>query len=203
MSRPRRRPPSGTEYDGIEDGDRDRRARPPSPVASCCAGSRESWHSAPCRIAGGRIQLFAPGKVTPDFDGVLLTLSLGDWIGVSGEIMKTRKGELSVKVEEWVDAGRGQTPVSRQISTASVTRTCGTASGTWTCGSLRRAGTCLSCGPEAGVADQTVAGGPRFHGGRDPHVPPDPRWCAGSGRSPPITTPLTRSSSSASRRSCT
>ena len=48
----------------------------------------------------GRIQLFAPSKVTPDFDG-FVALNIGDWIGVSGEIMKTRKGELSVKVEEW------------------------------------------------------------------------------------------------------
>ncbi|MFN3216978.1 MAG: lysine--tRNA ligase [Acidimicrobiales bacterium] len=48
----------------------------------------------------GRIQLFAPSKVTPDFEG-FVGLSLGDWIGVRGEVMKTRKGELSVKVEEW------------------------------------------------------------------------------------------------------
>ena len=50
--------------------------------------------------SGGRIQLFAPGKVTPDFAD-FCDLSLGDWIGVTGEIMKTRKGELSVKVEQW------------------------------------------------------------------------------------------------------
>ncbi len=50
---------------------------------------------------GGRIQLFAPSKVTPDF-GAFTELSLGDWIGVTGEVMKTRKGELSVKVESWV-----------------------------------------------------------------------------------------------------
>ncbi len=49
---------------------------------------------------GGRIQLFAPAKVTPDFER-FCELSLGDWIGVSGEVMKTRKGELSVKVESW------------------------------------------------------------------------------------------------------
>jgi lysyl-tRNA synthetase class 2 len=51
--------------------------------------------------SGGRIQLFAPAKVTPDFDA-FCGLSLGDWIGVSGEVMKTRKGELSVKVESWI-----------------------------------------------------------------------------------------------------
>ncbi len=49
---------------------------------------------------GGRIQLFALAKVCPDFEG-FTALSLGDWIGVSGEVMKTKKGELSVKVEEW------------------------------------------------------------------------------------------------------
>lgn len=49
---------------------------------------------------GERIQLFAPAKVTPDFDE-FCSLSLGDWIGVSGEVMATRKGELSIKVEGW------------------------------------------------------------------------------------------------------
>lgn len=48
----------------------------------------------------GRIQLFAPSKVTPEFDE-FTSLRLGDWIGVTGEVMKTRKGELSVKVQEW------------------------------------------------------------------------------------------------------
>ncbi len=48
----------------------------------------------------GRIQLFAPAKVTPDFDE-FTSLHLGDWIGVTGEVMKTRKGELSIRVEEW------------------------------------------------------------------------------------------------------
>jgi lysyl-tRNA synthetase class 2 len=50
--------------------------------------------------ATGRIQLFAPAKVTPDHDA-FSNLNLGDWIGVEGEIMKTRRGELSVKVEDW------------------------------------------------------------------------------------------------------
>ena len=48
----------------------------------------------------GRIQLFAPADVTPDFEG-FGRLSLGDWIGVRGEVMTTRKGELSIKVGEW------------------------------------------------------------------------------------------------------
>ncbi len=48
----------------------------------------------------GRIQLFVPAKVTPDYEA-FCERSLGDWLGVSGEVMKTRKGELSVRVEEW------------------------------------------------------------------------------------------------------
>lgn len=59
--------------------------------------------------SGGRIQLFAPAKVTPDFER-FCGLSLGDWIGVSGEVMKTRKGELSVKVEQWVTLAEARRP---------------------------------------------------------------------------------------------
>ena len=49
----------------------------------------------------GRIQLFAPSQVTPDFDE-FCGLSLGDWVGVTGEVMTTKRGELSVKVADWV-----------------------------------------------------------------------------------------------------
>jgi lysyl-tRNA synthetase class 2 len=48
----------------------------------------------------GRIQLFARANSTPEFDA-FAKLSLGDWIGVTGEVMTTRKGELSVAVESW------------------------------------------------------------------------------------------------------
>ncbi|HEY7938432.1 MAG TPA: lysine--tRNA ligase [Acidimicrobiales bacterium] len=49
----------------------------------------------------GRIQLFAPSASTPDFEA-FAGLSLGDWLGVRGEVMTTRRGELSVRVDEWV-----------------------------------------------------------------------------------------------------
>jgi lysyl-tRNA synthetase class 2 len=48
----------------------------------------------------GRIQLFAPAATTPDF-GRFCELNLGDWIGVTGEVMTTRRGELSVRVDGW------------------------------------------------------------------------------------------------------
>ncbi len=86
-------------YDGIEDGTE-------TGVQATIAG-RLMLRRVQGKLAfgtlqdsGGRIQLFAPSKVTPDFED-FCGLSLGDWIGVSGEVMKTRKGELSVKVESW------------------------------------------------------------------------------------------------------
>ena len=51
--------------------------------------------------SSGRVQLFAPAATTPDFDA-FTGLSLGDWLGVRGEVMTTRRGELSVRVDEWV-----------------------------------------------------------------------------------------------------
>ena len=50
--------------------------------------------------SSGRIQLFAMAKSTPDFDG-FTHLSIGDWIAVTGIVMMTRRGELSVRVDEW------------------------------------------------------------------------------------------------------
>ena len=57
----------------------------------------------------GRIQLFAPAKITPDFEK-FVALNLGDWLGVTGEVMKTKRGELSVKVEEWIVLAATQNP---------------------------------------------------------------------------------------------
>ncbi|MGH3850674.1 MAG: OB-fold nucleic acid binding domain-containing protein, partial [Pseudonocardiaceae bacterium] len=51
--------------------------------------------------ASGRIQLFARVDNTPRFDE-FCALSLGDWIGVNGNVMTTRRGELSVRVDDWV-----------------------------------------------------------------------------------------------------
>jgi len=48
----------------------------------------------------GRIQLFAPKASTPDFER-FTHLAIGDWIGVTGEVMTTRRGELSVRVDGW------------------------------------------------------------------------------------------------------
>jgi lysyl-tRNA synthetase class 2 len=49
----------------------------------------------------GAVQLFALGNATGDFDA-FVKLSLGDWIGVSGEIVRTKRGEMSILVKSWV-----------------------------------------------------------------------------------------------------
>ncbi|HLI54866.1 MAG TPA: lysine--tRNA ligase [Acidimicrobiales bacterium] len=52
------------------------------------------------RDSSGSVQLFAGAKWTDDFDR-FVHLSLGDWLGATGEVVRTRTGELSVKVGTW------------------------------------------------------------------------------------------------------
>jgi lysyl-tRNA synthetase, class II len=53
------------------------------------------------RDASGTLQLFARAAVTERFDE-FVKLNLGDWIGATGEVVRTRRGELSVLVTDWV-----------------------------------------------------------------------------------------------------
>jgi lysyl-tRNA synthetase class 2 len=52
------------------------------------------------RDASGSVQLFALAALTARFDE-FIRLNLGDWIGARGEVVRTRRGELSVKVADW------------------------------------------------------------------------------------------------------
>jgi lysyl-tRNA synthetase, class II len=61
------------------------------------------------RDASGAVQLFALERTTQDF-AEFVKLSLGDWVGARGEVVRTRRGELSVKVADWellAEARRG------------------------------------------------------------------------------------------------
>ncbi len=49
----------------------------------------------------GSIQLYAVAEETERFDE-FVRLGLGDWIGAAGEVVRTRRGELSVKVVTWL-----------------------------------------------------------------------------------------------------
>ena len=59
--------------------------------------------------SSGRIQLFASADRTPSFDE-FCALNLGDWLGVTGEVVTTRRGELSVRVDEWAVLARARRP---------------------------------------------------------------------------------------------
>jgi lysyl-tRNA synthetase, class II len=48
----------------------------------------------------GSIQLFAGAKWTEDFER-FVKLSLGDWLSATGEVVRTKTGELSVKLSHW------------------------------------------------------------------------------------------------------
>ena len=52
------------------------------------------------RDSSGSIQLFADESTTVRF-AEFVKLNLGDWIGASGQVVRTKRGELSVKVKEW------------------------------------------------------------------------------------------------------
>jgi lysyl-tRNA synthetase class 2 len=52
------------------------------------------------RDASGSVQLFALASLTANFEE-FVKLNLGDWIGARGEVVRTKRGELSVKVAEW------------------------------------------------------------------------------------------------------
>ena len=61
------------------------------------------------RDSSGEVQLFAGAAWTDRYDA-FTGLSLGDWVGARGEVVRTRRGELSVKVAEWdllAEARRG------------------------------------------------------------------------------------------------
>ncbi len=59
--------------------------------------------------SSGRIQLFASEEGTPRF-AEFCHLAIGDWIGATGEVVTTRRGELSVAVSDWVRLARARRP---------------------------------------------------------------------------------------------
>jgi lysyl-tRNA synthetase, class II len=52
------------------------------------------------RDSSGSIQLWAKGDRTPDY-ARFTDLNLGDWITVTGELVRSKRGELSVMVDSW------------------------------------------------------------------------------------------------------
>ena len=64
------------------------------------------------RDQSGTLQLFVSrGDVGDDEHDSFDRLDLGDWIGVKGTVMNTRKGELSVRVHEWTLLAKALRPL--------------------------------------------------------------------------------------------
>ena len=57
----------------------------------------------------GSVQLFAGAQWTDRF-GELNKLSLGDWVAATGEVVRTRTGELSVRVADWALLAEARRP---------------------------------------------------------------------------------------------
>ena len=52
------------------------------------------------RDQGGRIQVMGDaGRIDPELYGAIEAIDLGDWIGAEGEVITTRKGELTIRAE--------------------------------------------------------------------------------------------------------
>ncbi|MEX1218601.1 MAG: lysine--tRNA ligase [Acidimicrobiales bacterium] len=64
------------------------------------------------RDRSGEIQLFvSAGVLGKESFAEFNQLDRGDWVGVEGEIMATKKGELSIKVAEWVLLSKALRPL--------------------------------------------------------------------------------------------
>ncbi len=59
------------------------------------------------RDQSGAIQLYADAKDTERFDE-FVRINLGDWIGATGTVTRTKRGELSVKVATWAALARAR-----------------------------------------------------------------------------------------------
>ena len=59
----------------------------------------------------GRIQLFVESTTLGDQMDGFRSVDIGDWLGVDGEIVTTKRGELSVKVDEFVLLSKSLRPL--------------------------------------------------------------------------------------------
>ncbi len=103
-------------------------------------------------------------------------LHLGDWLGVTGDVMKTRKGELSVKVRRMGAARRSAPRLPRQVARPHRRRHALPAALRRPLGHRGRAAHVRAAQPRR-LAHAALARGPRVHRSRDADLPPDPGRC--------------------------
>lgn len=63
------------------------------------------------RDGDGDLQMFAEADTMGDRFDAFVELDAGDWVGASGEVITTRRGELSVRVEELTLLSKGLRPL--------------------------------------------------------------------------------------------
>jgi lysyl-tRNA synthetase class 2 len=61
--------------------------------------------------ASGRLQLYADAAVLGDRFAGFLDLDPGDWVGASGEVIRTNRGELSIRVEDFTLLAKALRPL--------------------------------------------------------------------------------------------
>ena len=151
----------------------------------------------------GAIQLFVDTAVLgAERHHAFDDLDRGDWVGVEGTVMTTRRGELSVRVERFAllgkalreppDKHRGLTDVETRYRQRYVDLEVN-----------ERTRRDLPDPPHRRAGDPRAPRGPRVHRGREARC--CSRYRAGRARGPssPTTTPSTSTSTCASRWSCT
>ena len=117
------------------------------------------------RDSSGQVQLFALEKITEDFEG-FSKLSLGDWVGATGKVVRTRKGELSVQVHSgccWPRPGAASATSGRACPTSRRAF----ASARWTCGPTSAPREILTLRSRAGQLAAPAARGRGLRRGRD------------------------------------
>lgn len=95
------------EYAGLEDGEETERV---VTVAGRVMLLRDQGKLAFATLRegdGAEIQLFALSKVLEGYDD-FVGLNLGDWVGATGTVVKTRRGELSVKITSFVQLAQAR-----------------------------------------------------------------------------------------------
>jgi lysyl-tRNA synthetase class 2 len=91
-----------TEFDHLADGEEtDRTVTVAGRVMLLRDQGRLAFATLREGSTGDEIQLFALSKVLDGFDR-FVKLNLGDWIGATGEVVRTKRGELSIKVTSFV-----------------------------------------------------------------------------------------------------
>ena len=68
------------------------------------------------RDQSGQIQLYARADVLGDAYAAFVDLDVGDFIGVTGELFRTRTGELTVAVKQFELPRQGPAPAAREVA---------------------------------------------------------------------------------------